>query len=104
MNRMLGLRKREIILELLIQTAVFVTPGLIFAYILSFPALHYIFFYAFENTLGLKLEATPTTAAILNAIFVGIFIPAVSSILPIREALQKNLNEALDYTRSKTRA
>jgi hypothetical protein len=51
----------------------------------------------------LKLNTSPTLIAILNAVFVGVFIPFISAVLPIKEALGKNLNEALDYTRSKTK-
>ncbi len=82
----------------------FVTPGIIAGGLLSIPALHLIFYYAFENTLGLKMSPYPTAYAIYNALFVGLVIPFVASIIPIQEALGKNLIEALDITRSKTKA
>lgn len=91
------------IIEILIHTFAFVLPGIIAAFVLAFPALNLIFFYAFEQTLSLKMNSTPTFTAIVNGLFVGLLIPFISSILPIQEALSKNLNEALDYTRSKTK-
>lgn len=102
-ERMLGLRKKVIILDVLVQTFVFVLPGIILAYIVSFPCLMQIYFWAFEYTLGVKMNSTPSFSACLNALFIGVLIPLVSSIIPIQEALSKNLNEALDYTRSKTK-
>lgn len=100
---MLGLRKSLVIFDILINTFVFVLPGIVAAFVLSFVALELIFYYAFEQTLNLKMSSTPTFTAVLNGLFVGLLIPFISAILPIQEALSKNLNEALDYTRSKTK-
>ena len=40
----------------------------------------------------------------LQGLFIGLFIPLVSSIAPIKNALSKNLNDSLDTNRSKTQA
>jgi hypothetical protein len=40
----------------------------------------------------------------LQALFIGTAIPLASSILPVRTALKKTINESLDMTRSKTQA
>lgn len=45
-----------------------------------------------------------TTNAIVQALFIGIVIPMLSSVIPIQVALRKNLNDALDYQRSKVQA
>ena len=95
---MLGLRKKVVIIDVLVQTFVFVVPGIILAYIVCFPCLKEIYYWAFEYTLNVKMKASPSYSAIINALFIGVLIPLVSSILPIQEALSKNLNEALDYT------
>jgi hypothetical protein len=49
------------------------------------------------------MNTFPNLTAILKAAFVGLFIPFIAAILPIQEAMKKNLNDALDYTRSKTK-
>jgi len=46
----------------------------------------------------------PDTIASLQALGLGFLIPILSSIIPVRSILSKNLNDALDYQRSKTQA
>jgi hypothetical protein len=41
---------------------------------------------------------------VIEAILVGLFIPFLSSIVPIMRVLNKNLNDALNYDRSRTKA
>ena len=102
-KRMMGLQKTTLIVDIISQTFLFVIPGIVVAFLLSFPCLRLIFFYAFEDTMELKMSSEPTIYAIMNALIIGIFIPLVSSLIPIKEAMKKNLNEALDYNRSKTK-
>ena len=103
-KRMVGETKTELISDVLIQTFSFSIPGMILAYIGVFPVLGAIYYYEFEVKLGLKLDPNPTQTAIINAIILGIFIPIVSALVPIKECLSKNLNDALDYTRSQSKA
>ena len=42
--------------------------------------------------------------ASIQAILIGFLIPCLSSVIPVRSVLSKNLNDALDYQRSKTQA
>ena len=56
----------------------------------------------FTADLGVNMQPIPDGVAVLQAIFLGLIIPILSSILPIRSALTKNLGDALDYQRSKT--
>ena len=49
-------------------------------------------------------EIAPDGMASLQALVIGFLIPMLSSIIPIRSVLSKNLNDALDYQRSKTQA
>lgn len=58
----------------------------------------------FEWKLGLELEAKPSWSAVLSGVAVGLVIPSISAILPIRELLKQQLNIALDYTRSRANA
>lgn len=55
-----------------------------------------------KRKLYLDILPLPSTNAILQALFIGIVIPTLSSVIPIRIAMQQNLNDALDYQRSKT--
>ena len=47
--------------------------------------------------LRIDVQVIPTKMAIGQALFIGIVIPILSSIVPINVALAKNLNDALDY-------
>ena len=66
--------------------------------------LKVLYYYEFDKRFHLHVNTTPTLEALLRSIMLGIFIPLVSSVLPIKEALGKNINDALDYSRSKTKA
>jgi hypothetical protein len=103
-KRMVGCTKTELFKDIIIQTLFFAVPGIILGFILCIPALRMIYYYAFKRMLGLDLDPNPTYAAIYSAIFLGLFIPLVSSVMPIKVALSKNLNDALDFDRSQTRA
>jgi hypothetical protein len=63
-----------------------------------------LYYFEFELKLGLKLDPNPTLQAVYTAMFLGLLIPLISSIIPIKAALSKNLNDALDYSHSQTKA
>lgn len=46
----------------------------------------------------------PSILAFFEAFAVGLFIPILSSVIPIRSAMKMGLGESLDYSRSKTKA
>ena len=100
--RMIGLSKNGLIFMVLIQSLLFVIPGIIFAFGLSFVALKGVYKFLFSEQLGIRVEPTPDRFAILQSLILGILIPILSSILPIQSVLSKNLNDALDYSRIKT--
>ncbi len=54
--------------------------------------------------LRIDVQVIPPAQAIAQALVIGILIPILSSVIPINIALEKNLNDALDYQRSKTQA
>ena len=102
--RMVGLSKLGITVMVLIQGLMFVIPAIILGFALSSPALKIIYSYLFSDDLGVEEEIAPDGLATLQALVIGLLIPILSSIIPIRSVLSKNLNDALDYQRSKTQA
>jgi ABC-type antimicrobial peptide transport system permease subunit len=103
-KRMVGETKTGLVKDVVIQTFFFSIPGIVLAFLWWFPTLRLIYYYEFELKLNLKMDPNPTKVAILNGFFLGIIIPLVSSFMPIKAALSQNLNDALDYTRSQTKA
>ena len=49
----------------------------------------------------LDVKPLPSGKACLLALAIGIFVPAVSAVIPIQRALSKNLNESINDQRSK---
>ena len=80
----------------------FVIPSVIFGFIMCFPTLKIIDEYVFTADMGVEKSQLPSTYAVIQALVIGLVIPLVSSIAPIRNALSKNLNDSLDTQRSKT--
>lgn len=58
----------------------------------------------FQNLTGVPISPLLTRDAVLLATGLGILIPVVSSIFPIRNALGQNLHDSLDVKRSKASA
>ena len=81
----------------------FVFPAVIAAFIVSFPMIYVIYSWIFSSDLGYMPSVVPTGNAVFWAFWIGILIPLVSSIVPIRRGLSANLTETLDVTRSKTK-
>ena len=102
--RMVGMPKNGVLFMILIQSFLFVIPSVIIGIALSFLALDLLYTKLLGGTMGYYLEPIPTATAILAALGIGILIPLLSSIAPIMSARNRALNEALDYTHSKTQA
>ena len=103
--RMQGVSKRGLILMILIQAAMFVIPSIVCAFILCFPLLAVCYTHVFQESLSEPFfHPVPHGLAVLYALFIGLLIPFVSSILPIMKVLSQNLNEAMDYSRSRVKA
>jgi ABC-type antimicrobial peptide transport system permease subunit len=103
-TRLIGQNKKGIIVEVILETFVFVIPGFLLAVSTSFIVLRYLYYYEFEVRFNLKLDSNPTWTALIRASVLGIIIPLISAIIPIREALSQNIIDALDYGKSKTKA
>ena len=101
--RVLGLNKVGIMSLILVQCSFYVFPAVIAGILLSIPALELVG-NALRSSLGSKISNLPTNNAIVFALVVGILIPILSSIVPIRQALGQTLNFALDVNRSKSQA
>ena len=79
--RLLGLSSSGFVSMILIQATCFVLPAIILAYICSFPSLYFIFNKL--NVEGTGVSFVPNWVATLEAVGVGLLIPAISSIIPI---------------------
>jgi hypothetical protein len=102
--RMLGTNKRGLVTMVAIQSTMFVTPAILTAFALSFPMIALCYVKVFQEKLTEGFEPVPQPSAVIQALLVGITIPALSSILPILSVLGQNLNDALNFSRSRVKA
>jgi len=80
----------------------FVFPSIIMGFILSIPGLAYVYSKMFTGDLGFDgYTLFPSFAASVEAIVLGLLIPTIAAIVPIRVALSKGLGESLNVSRSK---
>lgn len=101
--RMVGLSKENIILLVILQSFMFVIPSIISGFAFSLTMLQVGKYYA-ETHMQMDFEALPGIFSVIQALVLSTMIPLLSSILPIRVVLDRNLNDALDIQRSKTQA
>lgn len=94
--RMTGLSQSGIVTMIIIQAFMFVLPSVFFGFGFSFHTLESVYGMLFTKDMGMDLTPTPSGFAVMQALFVGILIPILSSIVPIQAALKKNLNDSLD--------
>ena len=93
--RMVGLSKDSIIILVILQSFLFVIPSVISGFMVSLISLQGAKYYADQN-LQMDFDAIPSTFSILQALVLSTLIPLISSIMPIRVVLDRNLNDALD--------
>jgi hypothetical protein len=53
--------------------------------------------------MGLDVHILPTSRATIQAIFIGLFIPSIASILPIQKALSKSISDSMNTSREQTK-
>ena len=99
--RLAGLSSHGLISLIAIQAVFFVLPAIISAFTISMPILALIYYYMVSTSAGYEATPIPTWSATLIALSLGLFIPAVSAIVPISRALSKNLTDSLNAHRSK---
>ena len=100
MLRALGFRNKNLVSLISMQAFSFSIPallgGILVAYFLNIVVRSLIFMFA-KNTTDYALSSS----ALLLGILLGILLPLVANLLPIKRALSKNLRESLDlYHRS----
>lgn len=93
--RMVGLSKTNVIALVVMQSFTFVVPSIIAGFSISLVLLRGAKFYS-ETYLQMDFESVPSLFSCLQALFLSTMIPLISSIMPIRVVLDRNLNDALD--------
>lgn len=79
----------------------FVLPSIILGFILSIPCILLIWVMLFTGTPGFQPSIVPSLSASLQALAIGLLIPTLSAIIPIRRAISKSLTDSLTTQRSK---
>mgnify|MGYP000368415639 CR=1 FL=1 len=98
--RLVGLNKGGLISLIMTQAALFVIPAVVVGFIFSVPSIWFIYSMLFTEDLGYMPSILPGWYASIQALIIGIFIPLLSSIVPIKRAISKNLTDALNTQRS----
>lgn len=99
--RLVGLTKCGFVGMIVTQATMFVIPSVIFGFLCALPAIYMIYYFLFTDEMGFSPTILPDWFATTQALLIGIFIPLISSIIPIRRALSKNLTESLNVQRAK---
>ena len=82
--RLIGLSSCGFVMMIFTQAVMFVFPSIIFAYACSYPALWYIFSQLLGSSLSSgEVSFVPGAVATVEALAVGLLIPALSAIIPI---------------------
>ena len=100
-HRMVGMQTTGIIKMLLTQACSYSVPAWVVGLILSQLLAAYITS-LLEARVEVPVSRLLTSYAIWVATFLGLVIPLIAAILPIRVALSKNLHDSLDTQHSKT--
>ena len=99
--RMVGLSQGKFIGMIFTQAFLFVMPSVICGFALYVPSMILIYHFLFTEDLGFKPDYIPSMRATVQALLLGLLIPAVSAIVPIKTALSKSLADSLTSGRSK---
>ncbi|EAR92340.1 efflux ABC transporter, permease domain protein (macronuclear) [Tetrahymena thermophila SB210] len=101
--RIIGLNKVGVVIMILSQSLSFVIPGVIIGILLATQILAIASVKA-KEIVGLDISNSPSINSYGLCLFLGLFIPLASSIIPIKSALSNSLSFALDKDRSKSSA
>ena len=99
--RLVGLTKLGFVGLILTQAAMFVFPAVLLSFILSMPVIWALYATLFDTSLGYSPSVFPSWSAIGTALFVGLLIPLLSSVIPIKRALSTTLTDSLNTDRGK---
>lgn len=100
--RMVGSTRTGIISLLMIQAFSYALP----AWVIGLSAAQGVFIYVvqyFKVSTGVPVSTRLVLSAIIVATALGILVPAISAVLPIRKALGFNLRDSLDKRSSKNK-
>ena len=102
MLRSLGFNKTKLMITIIVQGISFALPGLligmIVATVLNVAARHAIFSVALNEE-----HYYLSTGSVVVGVTIGLVVPIISNIFPIRRALGQNLRNSLDlYNRGKS--
>ncbi len=98
--RLVGLTKKGYVAMIMTQAAMFVLPSVILGFVLSVPCLAGVWSILFAGVQGYQLSIIPNFLASMQALALGLLIPMVSSIIPVKRALSKTLSDSLTSQRS----
>ena len=94
--RLQGLTKGGFIGMVMTQAAMFVLPSVVLGFGLAIPCIYLIYTILFTADMGFHPTYFPDWYSSTIALLIGIFIPILSSIIPIKRALSTNLIDALN--------
>ena len=94
--RLQGLNKGGFIGMVMTQAAMFVLPSVILGFSLAIPCIYLIYTMLFTADMGFHPSYFPDWYSSTMALLIGIFIPILSSIIPIKRALSTTLIDALN--------
>lgn len=95
MLRALGFNTDNVIITIMLQAVTFIIPGVILGLLLSSVlncGLRYVLYSLTNNFADYYLSQS----AIILGVTIGVVLPVISNILPIQNALGKNLRSSLD--------
>jgi len=93
--RMIGFSKRNLIKLLINESLSYSVPALVFGLLLSELSIFYLL-RTFSHLIGYQITPIISLNGWLRAIFVGLIIPLIAMVLPIKNALNTNLHDAID--------
>ena len=99
--RLVGLTKCGFAGMILTQAAMFVLPSVCLGFALAIPCIYLVQTFLFAGSFGVSPSAFPGWYASSQALAIGILIPLLSSIVPIRRALSTSLVDSLNTSRAK---
>ena len=99
MLRMLGLKNRNLVVLLTIQSFLFAIPGLLLGFVINFicsngATLALYYFVEYGALISMKKRT------VLLGLALGLVLPLFSNIIPMKHALGKSLRNALNQIRS----
>lgn len=81
--RLVGLSKKSFIAMIFVQSYIFVLPAVLLGFLLYFPTIKLIFSFAFAKDMGYMPDSSPSGDSVVQALLLGLIIPALSAIIPI---------------------